>query len=164
MSPQRPDRSRRRPLIALAMLVLALGSCTFRASKQLEVDFLGARYRVYVYEKPTALLAVELRDVCRNRRGADRRSWARCSLEFLHDHVDVPSLGRHEWGAFTGLDQWDDYGGAVDAIVRGGFSTDSQRQRYARNCLVGDHLGFQDYNWTTRAASDGHCRRGSYPS
>ena len=162
-TPHTTAPSRPRSLLLFGFLALLLSSCTFHHGKQMEVDFMGARYRFYIYEKPTALLAVDLRDHCRNTRGKSRRSWARCSLEYLHDNVDIPSVGRHEWGVFTGLDQWDDYGGAVDEIVASGFGRDRSGDRFARRCLVGDHTGFRGYNWTTRVAGNSHCKRGVNP-
>ncbi len=155
-APTRP-RARR---IAVAALVIVLSGCTFSASRHLEVDFLGAQYRFYLYEKPTSQISVELRLGCQREVGAARRRWARCSLQVLRDHVQVPSVGAGEWARFTDSDQWDDYGAAVDAVVASGFSFDSRRERYARRCLVGDHVGFRGHNWTTRPASDGHCKRG----
>lgn len=166
MDPSMPLRaapSRPRPrawLLAVAGLVLVSSSCTFSASRHLEVDFLGAQYRFYLYEKPTSQISVELRLGCQREAGAARRRWARCSLQVLRDHVQVPSVGAGEWAAFTKADKWDDYGAAVDEVVTGGFSFDARRERYARRCLVGDHVGFRSHNWTTRPASDGHCKRG----
>lgn len=159
----RPPRRRasRPAVLLLTLLAVVLGGCTFSSGKHIEVDFLGAKYRFSIYEKPSAMLAVELRDLCKAKRGPDRRSWARCSLEFLHDQVTVPSLAKNEWKTFTSYDQWDDYGGAVDAIVAAGFGFDRSNERYARRCLVGDHTAFRDYNWTTRADSDAHCKRGT---
>jgi hypothetical protein len=144
----------------VSLFAVLLSSCTFRSGEQIEVDFLGAKYRFYIYEKPTSQIAVELRSSCQRDVGTERKRWAQCSLNFLNEQVDVPSIANGDWDTFTGADQWDDYGGAVDAIVAGGFSIDASGDRYAHNCLVGDHTGFREYNWTTRAASDSHCKRG----
>jgi hypothetical protein len=147
-------------MAVLATLALGLASCTFTAGQHMEVDFLGVRYRFYIYEKPTAQITVELRNVCRSSAGTGRQQWSQCSLAFLRDEVDVPSLGQSEWNIWTGSGQWDDYAGAVEDVIDGGYRFDAADERYALNCLVGDHFGFQDYNWTTRAADDSHCKRG----
>jgi hypothetical protein len=165
MKTHHPVMTRRRARRArgvglLIFLTMIASSCTFQSGQHMEVDFLGARYRFYIYEKPTAQLSVDLRHACVQSDGSSRRAWTQCSLDFLRDQVNVPSIGRSEWRIWTGADQWDDYGGAVDAVRSGGFRLDSRGERYALNCLVGDHFGFRSYNWTTRAASDGHCKRG----
>ena len=134
----RPSRVRK---AALLLLSLVATSCVLHENKQMEIDFLGAKYRFYIYEKPSSQLAVELRGYCRSDAGTSRRQWAQCSLRFLHDEVEVPAVGSGDWAVFTGSDQWDDYGGAVDAVVASGFGTDSGGERYARSCLVGDHHG-----------------------
>jgi hypothetical protein len=152
-----PKRSR---IAAVAVLALAITGCTFNNGSHMEVDFLGARYRFYIYETPTSQLTVELRDVCKNSSGIGRQQWSRCSSSYLRDEVDVPSIGQSEWNIWTAADQWDDYAGAVEDVIDGGYRFDSTNQRYARNCLVGDHLGFQGYNWTTRSSDDSHCKRG----
>jgi hypothetical protein len=159
LTPNRgPNRFR---ISVLAVLALVVAGCTFTSGTHMEVDFLGARYRFYIYEKPTSQITVELRDVCRSSAGTSRRQWATCSLTFLGEHVEVPSIGQREWNIWTGSDQWDDYGGAVEAVIAGGYRMDSSGERYALTCLVGDHLGFQDYNWTIRDGDDRHCKRGT---
>ncbi len=158
--PPRLRPRRRWALLALVGLMLALTSCTFRAGDHMTVDFLGPRYRFYVYEKPSSQLSVELHGVCGGRNGRSRKAWSTCSLDFLREHVEVPSVGRREWRVWTGADQWDDYAGAVESVIRRGFRKDARGERYARACVVGDHFGFRDYNWTFRSADDAHCKRG----
>ena len=150
---------RRRGLLLLALLTLLLSSCTFHNGKQMEVDFMGVKYRFYIYEKPSAQIAVELRNYCRSTDGIRRQQWAQCSLKVLRA-VHVSTLAKHDWEVFTRSDQWDDYGGAVEDVVRGGLAKDRKHQRYAWHCLVGDHTGFRAYNWTTRVARDAHCQIG----
>jgi hypothetical protein len=127
----------------------------------MEVDFLGAKYRFYLYEKPS-YETVFLRNQCKKAAGASRHSWARCSLDAIRAEAHVPSYAKVDWRIFLQDDQWDDYGGAVDNIARGGIRTDRAGKKYALRCLTGDHTAFRDYNWTYREASDGHCHRGSY--
>jgi hypothetical protein len=127
----------------------------------MEVDFLGAKYRFYIYEKPS-YETVFLRDRCKESVGTARARWARCSLKVLREQIDVPAYAKLDWRVFVQDDQWDDYGGAVDNVARGGIRTDRAGKKYAVRCLTGDHTAFRDYNWTFREAGDGHCHRGSY--
>jgi hypothetical protein len=149
-------------LVLLGVSALALSSCVYRSGQQMELDYIGSRYRFYIYEKPSYLLLV-LRDTCKVSAGAGRESWSRCSLTWLRENVDVPTLGQMDWNHFTEGGRWNDYAGAVANVSAGAISTDGSGQNYVNRCFTGDHVAFGGYNWTHRLTSDAHCRRGSYP-
>jgi len=159
---QIPRRSRL-PIIALALGCLLLSSCVFQSGRQMEVDYIGSRYRFYIYEKPSYLL-LGLRDVCKKQVGSSTEGWSRCSLTYLRDHVSVPSVGTVDWNHFTEGGRWSDYAGAIADVGVAARGTDSAGQAYVTRCLTGDHPAFGSYNWTYRNTSDAHCKRGAYPS
>lgn len=161
----RPPARRRLALVALALtLGSVMSSCTVRPNTHMEVDFMGAKYRFYIYEKPS-FLAVGLRDACKARHHtSSRKVWATCSLRTIRRAWSPPNAFATDARVFLGDDQWDDYGGAIDNVARGTVKRDATGQQYVTRCLTGDHTGFRDYNWTYRETADSHCRRGTYPT
>ncbi|QXC59236.1 hypothetical protein KSP35_12540 [Aquihabitans sp. G128] len=157
------SRPARRRGLVLLLGALLLSSCTYRSGQQMEVDYLGSRYRFYIYEKPSWLL-LGLRDVCKKQAGTGTERWGRCSLTYLRDHVSVPAVGAVDWNHFTEGGRWADYASAIGDVGLGARGTDSSGQTYVTRCLTGDHPAFGSYNWTYRTTSDAHCKRGSYPS
>jgi hypothetical protein len=157
-----------RPRLALVAMALALvtvmSSCTIQPNTHMEVDFLGAKYRFYVYEKPS-FLAVGLRDLCKAKHHTtSRKVWATCSLRSIRGAWTPPRAFATDARVFLGDDQWDDYGGAIDNVARGTARRDASGQYYVTRCLVGDHTAFREYNWTYRETGDAHCHRGAYPT
>src|SRR6185369_12539578 len=138
--------------LVLAMTAIAaMGGCTFHDNKQAEIDFVGSRYRIYLYEKPTWQIAYLLRD--QGCKKGSRETRGRCILTFLRG-IDMKMVAKLDWNMATEGGRWDDIMDAIDDVRAGGTGRDSHGKEYAKRCLVVDRVLFSDPNWTFREGSD----------
>ncbi|MCU1497459.1 MAG: hypothetical protein JWM47_1412 [Acidimicrobiales bacterium] len=150
-----------RVLISIVVTLL-LSTCVFHEGQQIELDFMGPRYRFYIYEKPSYEMVVLLKLGCQRERGSGREQWGRCSLLWLRRNIDVPALSTVDWNHFTEGGQWRDYTDAITNVGAGRVSTDMSRQNFVDRCLIGSHAAFGAYDWGHRVTNDAHCKRGKY--
>ncbi|MCU1353183.1 MAG: hypothetical protein JWM05_2392 [Acidimicrobiales bacterium] len=147
--------------MVLVSMTLLLTSCVMHQRAQIEVDFMGPKYRFYVYQRPS-FLAIQTRHGC-TAHNHTRESIGKCVLRTFRDVVRVPMLAHVNWSGFAKDSNWPDVMDALDDVAAGGY-VGKHGDEVTRRCLAGQHNAFGSYNWTWRSGANGHCKRGRNPS